>query len=184
MVLVAIIACEIAFWVVLVSGLALRYPMRRPRLGLAVLASVPLVDVVLLAVTAWDLHRGGTPSPAHAVSAIYLGISLAYGHKLIRWMDEKFAVRYNGATPRPRLWGREYTKECWADVLRTLLAAGIAAAVTWGLVSLAGDPSAVEVLEENYAWLRLILIIDVLWAVSYTLWPRRPKDQRPGSHGL
>lgn len=53
-----IIACEIGFWVLLLAGLLTRYVLRRPGLGAALLIAVPLVDVLLLAVSAIDL-RGG-----------------------------------------------------------------------------------------------------------------------------
>ncbi|MCF6506523.1 hypothetical protein E9549_03735, partial [Blastococcus sp. MG754426] len=59
--LVAIIACEIGFWVVLAAGLLTRYVLRRPRLGGALLLGVPLVDAVLLVLTAVDLGSGAAP---------------------------------------------------------------------------------------------------------------------------
>src|SRR5699024_2707238 len=51
-----IIGCEIAFWVIVAAGLALRYPARRPRAATLVLLTVPLVDLVLLAAVALDLR--------------------------------------------------------------------------------------------------------------------------------
>ena len=46
MVVAAIVACEIGFWVVLAAGLLTRYVLRRPRAGAALLVCVPLVDLV------------------------------------------------------------------------------------------------------------------------------------------
>ena len=57
-VITIIVACEIAFWVVLAAGLVARYGLRRRRLGAILLACVPLVDVVLLVATVLDLSRG------------------------------------------------------------------------------------------------------------------------------
>ena len=51
MIAVAIVVCEIAFWVLLLGGLTARYPLRRPRLGAILLVAVPLVDAVLLALS-------------------------------------------------------------------------------------------------------------------------------------
>lgn len=43
-VIAAIVAAEVAFWMLLLGGLALRYLARARRLSSAVLATVPLVD--------------------------------------------------------------------------------------------------------------------------------------------
>ena len=100
MILFAIIACEIAFWVLIVVGLVLRYPARMPRAGLVALALVPVVDVILLAFTAINLRSGATATVAHSLAALYLGFSVAYGHRLITWADTRFAHRYaNGLAP-------------------------------------------------------------------------------------
>lgn len=62
MILVAIVACEIGFWVAIVGGLVARYVARKPRLGAALLIAAPLIDVVLLALVAADLLGGATAS--------------------------------------------------------------------------------------------------------------------------
>lgn len=58
MLVALIIACEIAFWVLLAGGLALRYLAKMPRLGAAVLLCEPLLELVLLVVTTLDLKNG------------------------------------------------------------------------------------------------------------------------------
>ncbi|MBC6463814.1 hypothetical protein HKK72_39190, partial [Actinomadura sp. HBU206391] len=58
MLLGIIAGCEIAFWVVLLAGLAARYLLRMRRLSTVLLICVPLVDVVLLVASVIDL-RGG-----------------------------------------------------------------------------------------------------------------------------
>jgi len=61
-VLFAVIAgCEIGFWVLLAAGLVARYLLRLPRVGIVLLAAVPLVDVVMLVSSVIDIHRGGEP---------------------------------------------------------------------------------------------------------------------------
>jgi hypothetical protein len=55
----AIIACELGFWVVLFTGLSTRYILDEQRLSMVLLVGVPLVDLLLLAFTVIDLHRGG-----------------------------------------------------------------------------------------------------------------------------
>ena len=54
MLVVAIVACEIGFWVLLALGLIVRYALRWPRTSVVLLASVPVVDLVLLVLTTID----------------------------------------------------------------------------------------------------------------------------------
>lgn len=173
MILGVIIICEVTFWVAIAAGLVARYPLRRPRVGLVVLALVPLIDLVLLIATALHLRGGATAGVEHGLAAIYIGFSLAYGHRLIAWADVRFANRFAGG-PRPRkLYGREYTRHCWGDVIRTTVAAVVAGGLTAGLVWWVGDPSRTAELAQNYRWLALVWGLDLLWAVSAVLWPRR-----------
>lgn len=77
------------------------------------LAMTPVVDVVLLTAVIVTLQAGGTATFFHGLAALYLGLSIAYGHKMVKWADVRFAHRFaNGAAP-VKLYGREYTKECW-----------------------------------------------------------------------
>jgi hypothetical protein len=62
-----IVAAEVAFWLVLLAGLVTRYGLRRPRLGMALLAATPFVDLGLIAATAIDLRRGGEAAFPHAL---------------------------------------------------------------------------------------------------------------------
>ncbi len=183
MILAAIIACEIAFWVAILAGLATRYIARRPRLGAALLIAAPVIDVVLLVLVAVDLLKGASASWHHGLAALYIGVSVAYGHRMISWADAKFAQRFDGAPARPRLTGSAYTRACWRDVGLTLLAAGIAGAVLWGLITVVGVPERTAELQTFFPLLGLIVAIDLLWAVSYTVWPRASKDAGAPSLG-
>ncbi|HQF02949.1 MAG TPA: hypothetical protein PLA46_03040 [Phycicoccus sp.] len=173
MILTIIVTCEIAFWVVILLGLALRYPLRRPRAGLVMLALVPLVDLILLLAVALNLRSGATATFAHSLAALYLGFSIAYGHRLIRWADIRFAHRFAGGPAPAKLHGTAYMRLCWADVARTALAAATACAMTWLLIAWVGEPDRTEALASTYQWASFILMIDLLWAVSYTIWPRK-----------
>jgi len=112
MLVLVIVAAEIAFWVLLVGGLAARYLLRRRRLSTALLIGAPLVDLVLLVATVIDLGRGTTATSAHGLAAAYIGFSVAFGPSLIRWADERFAHRFAGGPPpwRPPRGGRERTR--------------------------------------------------------------------------
>lgn len=173
MILVAIIACEIAFWVVIVAGLVARYPLRRPKLGVGFLIAAPLIDLLLLALVTVDLIGGATASWHHGLAALYIGISIAYGHRMIAWLDARFATRFRGAPRRTPLTGGAYTVACWKDVGRTLLATAIAAAILGGLIVIVAAPGRTAELLGFFRILGIVLAIDVIWAVSYTVWPKR-----------
>ncbi len=100
MLVAMIVGAEVAFWVVLALGLLARYALRMPRLGGALLLAVPLVDLVLLAATFLDLRGGGDVGGVHGLAAVYLGVSVGFGHHIIGRMDAWAAYRFDGA-PRP-----------------------------------------------------------------------------------
>ena len=136
--LIAIVACEVGFWVVLGAGLLLRYGLRRPRAGGALLLAVPLIDVALLALTAVDLRSGAEPDLTHGVAALYLGFSVAFGHDVVRWADVRAAHRFAGgprpAGPPPSGTPARVRKE-WRDFGLALLAVALSTAVLVGLAA-------------------------------------------------
>ncbi|MBU2670467.1 2TM domain-containing protein [Actinoplanes bogorensis] len=177
--IVAIVACEIGFWVLLVAGLAARYLLKARALSTALLVSVPLVDVALLAFSVVDLRRGGEPTTAHALAAVYLGVSVAFGHQMIRWADQRFAHRFAGGPPpvKPPKGGPEhaaYERRMW---LRHLMAYGIAALILGLFTLLIGadlsEPGRAPALWNVMRIWGLVLIIDGIVAFSYTF-KRRP----------
>lgn len=173
MIYALIVACEALFWVFIGVGLMLRYPLARPRAGLVTLALVPVVDAILLVAVAIDLRLGATAALAHLLAAFYLGFSLAYGHRLIAWADRWFAYRY-AAGPRPaRLSGAAYTRVLWGDVGRSGMAVVIASGVIWALTWWADAPERTVALASGYTWAALIVAVEVVVALSYTIWPRR-----------
>lgn len=70
-------------------------------------------------------------------------------------------------------YGTDYTKEAWKDAARTGLAVGIAAGILWMLMTLIADPSRTQALLGVYPILGIWFAIDFIWAISYTVWPRR-----------
>jgi hypothetical protein len=161
MVIGFIIGCEIAFWVVLAAGLSLRYPLRRPRAGAVVLAAVPLVDLVLLVACAVDLHGGATAGPRHALAALYLGFSVAFGPSMVRWADVRFAHRFAGG-PKPQKPENRRAHE-WRQFGR----AAFAWAITCALLGLGiwwiGDPGRTAALKAGTAQVSVVLAI---WFVT------------------
>jgi hypothetical protein len=168
MILAAIVACEIGFWVVLAAGLGARYVLGRRRLGLALLAAVPLVDVALLAFTVVDLRRGAEPSFAHGLAAVYLGVSVVFGHSMIRWADALVARRWAGGpppAPKPRGGTWASARREWVEFGRACLAALVAATFLLGAIALvgsAGDTSALA------GWFPRMGTVLAVWLVG---WP-------------
>ncbi|MCS5498710.1 hypothetical protein NY547_15780 [Cnuibacter physcomitrellae] len=173
MVLIAIVACEIGFWLAVLAGLSTRYVLRRRRLGAALLIAAPVIDAVLLTLVTVDLLGGGTASWHHGLAALYIGISVAYGHRMIAWADARVAHLVDKVPLPPKLTGWAYTRSCWRDVARTMLAAAIAGGILLALVWLVGDPERTSELDGLFPVLGFLVAIDALWAISYTIWPRR-----------
>jgi hypothetical protein len=173
----AIIACEIGFWVLLGGGLLARYVLNARRLSATLLLAVPLVDVVLLAVAAVDLRRGGAADTVHGLAAVYLGTSIAFGHQVIGWADRRVAHWFGGgpAKDRPPRVGREHAAHERRQWLRHLLAYLIAAAVLGVFTPLAGGVSRAVPLWAVMAPWAIVLAVDFVISFSYTLAPRRPK---------
>lgn len=178
MIATAIVAAEIAFWVVLLSGLTARYVLRRPTLGAVLLVATPLVDVALLAFTAIDLRGGATASTAHSLAAIYIGVSIAFGHSMVRWADVRFAHRFAGGpapVPAPRS-GPAHAARQRAGWFRHALAWAIGSGLLLGAVAVVGDADRTEALLQTAGLWTLVLAIDFLVSFSYTLFPRRPAE--------
>ncbi len=134
MIVTLIVVCEVGFWVLLAAGLAVRYLLKMPRTGLALLLCEPLLEVLLLVVTAVDLKNGAEPDWRHGLAALYIGYTVGHGHRTVKWLDGHAAHRLGGAR-RPS--GRRGT--AWpAPATRGGLARSVtAAAVASGLLLLA-----------------------------------------------
>jgi hypothetical protein len=171
MLLAIIVAAEIGFWVLLAAGLATRYLLGRRRLGAILLASVPVVDLVLLVATVIDLRGGATADFTHGLAAAYIGFSVAFGHSLIRWADQRFAHRFAGGPPpwRPPRGGRERARYEWREWRKALLAFAISSALLLAAIVLVGDAGRTEELQAWIARLGLVLVIWSIWPVSYTV---------------
>lgn len=179
-VLIAVIAgCEIGFWIVLAAGLAARYPLRLRRTGAALLICVPLIDLVLLAATAIDLRGGATAGTGHGLAAAYLGYSVAFGHSVVRWADERFAHRFSGGPPprgRPA-YGAARTRYEWREFGKAALATAIACGILLAMIVLVDDPARTGALSAWLGRLGVVLAIWAIWPVSHTLWPAKPKER-------
>lgn len=178
MLIALIIAAEIAFWLILLSGLATRYAFRRPRLGMALLVATPFVDLLLLAATTIDLRRGGEAALPHALAAVYIGVTVAWGHRMVSWADARFAHRFAGGAPpeRPPRTGRRHAARELREWLRHTVAWATGVALLGFGVLLVGNLDRTSALLNVAALWTLVLAIDFLISFSYTLWPRRSNE--------
>ncbi|MFE0808847.1 hypothetical protein ACFW34_15390 [Streptomyces sp. NPDC058848] len=166
------------FWVFLVGGLAARYAAGLRTLGGALLLCVPLIDVVLLAATVLSVRDGAEPTVWHGLSAAYLGITVVYGHRTVRWADAKFARRYGGsaAPPRPGLYGRAAVADAWRSWFRFLLAYAISVGMIYGLVVLVGGLDRGAPLLVWLNPLTKVLVYSLIWPVVTTIWPGKAPE--------
>ncbi|MCF6521589.1 hypothetical protein [Streptomyces sp. JJ36] len=176
MLVTLIIACEIAFWVLLALGLSLRYLARMPRAGAAVLLCEPFLELVLLAVTAIDLKDGAAPDWKHGLAAVYIGFTVTHGHYLIRWADGHFAHRFAGGPPpvKPPRHGMARAVHEWKMTGRAVLAAAIAAGLLQAAVWFVDDPGQSTSLRAWQAKMGIVAVVSVIVALSYTVWPKQP----------
>jgi hypothetical protein len=147
----AIAAAELGFWALVLGGLAARYALHRRRLSTFMLAAVPAVDVLLLAVTAVDLATGGEAGWSHGLAAVYLGFSVVLGPSLIRALDRRFAGLPAPPTNEWQLW------------LRAVLACAVSA-VLLGALMLIGQTTALA------GWFGQLAAVSALWLVFGPVW--------------
>lgn len=99
-ILVVIIGCEVGFWVMVFAGMCLRYLLHLRTISTIVLAAVPVLDALLLAAVALDIHQGSTVETVHRLAGVYLGVTVAFGHSVVTWADGWFAHRFaDGPAP-------------------------------------------------------------------------------------
>ncbi|MET9801208.1 hypothetical protein [Streptomyces sp. NPDC006368] len=182
MIVALIVICEVGFWVLLAAGLAARYLLKRPRTGAALLLCEPLLEVVLLVVTAIDLKNGADPSAKHGLAALYIGYTVGHGHRTVKWLDGHAAHRLAGAPrpPGPPRHGMARARHEGRIWLGTLLGAAVATALLWLAVLYVDDPSRTGSLEQwmTVAW--RAAGVHGLIALTYAIRPKKPPKPEPG----
>ncbi|MGW6268269.1 MULTISPECIES: hypothetical protein [unclassified Streptomyces] len=181
MIVTLIIICEVGFWVLLAGGLALRYAAKMPRTGAAVLLCEPVLEVVLLVVTAIDLKNGAEPDWKHGLAAVYIGYSVALGHYTIKWVDVRVAHRFAGGPPpsTPK-YGVARAVHEWKIAARWILAGLIAMALLQGAVWYVGDDGDIGSLRAWQQRMLWLIGINVIIAGTYTVFPKKAPAVGPG----
>ncbi|MEV5879155.1 hypothetical protein AB0L75_34030 [Streptomyces sp. NPDC052101] len=172
-----VIACEVAFWVLLAAGLAFRYALRMPRTGLALLLCEPLLEVVLFVVTAIDLRNGAQPDWRHGLAAVYIGFTVGLGHSTVTWADARVAHRFTGGPPpkKPPRHGTARAVHEWKVAGRWILACVVALALLQAAVWYVGSAGHTGSLRQWQLRMLWLIGINVIIAGSYTLFPKRER---------
>ncbi|MFD4698027.1 hypothetical protein [Streptomyces niveus] len=175
MIVTLIIICEVGFWVLLGLGLALRYFAGMPRASVAVLLCEPLLEILLLVVTAIDLKNGAEPDWKHGLAAVYIGFSVALGPELIKWADGRFAHRFAGGPPpvRPPKYGKARLVYEWKTAARWIVASAIAMGLLQAAIWYVGSDGETGSLQTWQEKMLFVIGINVVWALGYTLFPKR-----------
>ncbi|MFF0448558.1 hypothetical protein ACFYT4_19450 [Streptomyces sp. NPDC004609] len=175
MIVALIVTCEIGFWVLLAAGLGSRYLLKKPRLGMALLLCEPVLEVVLLIVTAIDLKNGAQPSWQHGLAALYIGYTVGHGHRTVMWLDGIAAHRFGGAPPpvKPPQYGMQ---RAWHETkvwFGTLIGAVVATGLLWLSILYVDDPGRSGSLESwiGQAW--KFAAIHGLIVLAYVVWPKK-----------
>ncbi|WP_312086488.1 hypothetical protein, partial [Exiguobacterium sp.] len=161
------------FWVFIVAGLIVRYGFRREKLGFRLMAMSPVIDIVLLVLTVFDLSRGSTATLAHGLAAIYIGVSLAFGKQMIAWADgvyRRVILREQVAKERISRARRERN-----GFYRHILAFLIGGALLGAMILWLGNTEQTESLLRTLQLWGLVLVIDGVISMSYTVFPARSK---------
>ncbi len=173
-----IIGCEIGFWVFVLAGLTARYVLKKKKLGAFLLICTPVVDLVLLAATVLDLKNGATATMVHGIAAIYIGISIAFGHGMIKWADQHFAYRIaNGVKPPKKIkYGTEHARREREGWFRHFFAWLIGASFLGANILYINNGEQTEQLLNTLQLWTLVLGIDFLISFSYTLFPKKGQN--------
>lgn len=172
-----IVICEVGFWVIVLAGLMTRYVWKKKKAGAAMLLMTPIVDLILLGATVVDIRQGTEANFMHGLSAVYIGATVAFGHRMIKWADERFAYRFAGGpepVSKPRT-GQAHAAAQRNGWYRHLLAWIVGSVLLIGMIGLIGDAERSEALRSWIVRWAFILGIDFVISFSYTLWPRKSK---------
>jgi hypothetical protein len=170
-----IIACEIGFWVFVMAGLFTRYILKKKRLSTFLLICTPIVDLVLLIVTFIDLKNGAVASTVHGIAAIYIGVSIAFGHQMIAWADKQFSYYFAGGEKqvRGKKYGSEHAKRELIGWFRHFLAWCLGSLILFGIIMLINNTAQTEALISTLKLWSIVLVVDFLISFSYTIFPRK-----------
>lgn len=176
-----ILGCEIGFWVFVLLGLFTRYVLKQKRLGLFFLICTPLIDIVLIIATIIDIKNGAQANFFHGIAAIYIGMTVMYGHGMIQWADQRFAYRFAGG-PIPEIaakYGIDHARRERKGWFKHLCAWAIGNGILYGMILYIGQSEQTQALATLSKIWTTVLIVDFLISFSYTVWKKeQPEPKR------
>lgn len=174
-----IIGCEVAFWLILLAGLATRYLFRLSRVSRILLVSVPVTDLVLLVASFVDLGNGSDATGIHGLAAIYLGFSVAFGPSMVRWADQRFAHRFAGGPPpvKPPKYGPAKVRHEWREWGKAVIAWAISVALMGVMIAVAGTDRTGALIGTMGSITFALVVWFLGWPLATTIWPPRPRPE-------
>lgn len=171
-----IIACEIGFWIFVLAGLGARYILKNKKLGIFLLICTPIVDFILLIVTVVDLKNGAVATALHGIAAIYIAISIVFGHQMIKWADGHFSYRFGNGKKTDKLkYGKVHARQKREGWYRHLLSLLIGGGILMSIILYINNYPQTEALVRTMLLWSLIVVIDFIISFSYTLFPKKQK---------
>ena len=165
---ISIVIVEVLFWFCLVGGLALRYIFQKHRLGLILLILTPLIDLVLVGITLWELSEAGSSRFIHGFSAFYIGFTIAFGPRVVSAMDHKFKSKYSkeedegkGRNPQSFKAPSERYEDEMKDWKRCILGAAITLSILIAGLIIVGHAGSFWI----YYWMIVMVFTVVGWWV-------------------
>lgn len=171
---ILIIICEISFWLFVLLGLFSRYVLGKNKVGAALLLATPIIDLLLVIFTIADINKGSEITVFHGLAAVYLGVTIAFGHSMIKWMDAHFSYRFAAGEKPVKKYGRAHAKQEITGWLRHLVAFAIGAALLYTMTIFIPKEDANTLLRLIQIW-SVVLGIDFLISFSYCLWPKKQR---------
>lgn len=129
--ILAIIIAEIAFWLCLFGGMILRYAIKLPKAGIALLAATPLIDFALLVYTFWSLADMNYANFFHGFGAFYVVFSIIFGKDLIQAMDH----RWRGSSD---ISGKGFSRSSRDNLVRCVVACAITIVILLAMIAVTG----------------------------------------------
>lgn len=173
-----IVMAEVCFWIFILLGLVTRYIFKKEKLSIWLFGATPLIDLILLILTVLDLKSGAEATIVHALAAIYIGVSIAFGKQMIQWADIKFQYHFLKIDNRPaKLYGIERGKKEMEGFFRHLIAYLIGATLLLGMNYLLSNSTDTEPLMATLRTWTVILGLDFCISLSYRVFPTTKKEK-------
>lgn len=161
-ILTLIIICEILFWVFAILGVFFRSIVKNNKLGRFFLILIPIDDVLLIIFNIVSLLIGEPFSYSHSLSGLYLGITIAFGETIIKWLDNKI-----NRVKTIKKKGYDYEMFHFKKWLLAVLIYVMVMGVFYFILTITGKTY------NTFEALPGFVIVTVIWYVTGPLWVKK-----------